>query len=106
MRGPPAPDRAVERTTSRRRRRDAGRPPPGERAERDHHTHQTHSPVKPHRSKKGGKKKAVDPFLKKEWYEIKAPSMFSVRNCGKTLVTRTQGTKIASDALKGRVFEI
>jgi len=58
------------------------------------------------KSKKGGKKKAVDPFLKKEWYEIKAPSMFSVRNCGKTLVTRTQGTKIASDALKGRVFEI
>ena len=64
------------------------------------------SPVTPHRSKKGGKKKAVDPFLKKEWYEIKTPSMFSVRNCGKTLVTRTQGTKIASDALKGRVFEI
>jgi len=58
------------------------------------------------KSKKGGKKKAVDPFLKKEWYEIKAPSMFSVRNCGKTLVTRTQGTKIASDALKGRVFDL
>ena len=57
------------------------------------------------KSKKGGKKKAVDVFLKKEWYEIKAPSMFSVRNAGKTLVTRTQGTKIASDSLKNRVFE-
>jgi len=56
-------------------------------------------------SKRGGKKKAVDPFSKKDWYEIKAPSMFSVRNVGKTLVTRTQGTKIASDGLKGRVFE-
>ena len=58
------------------------------------------------KSKKGGKKKATDPFLKKEWYEVKAPSMFSVRNAGKTLVTRTQGTKVASDALKGRVFDL
>ena len=94
-RGPPGGAAPDERTARRRR----------ERRERTTHTQQ-HSPSNPHRSKKGGKKKAVDPFLKKEWYEIKAPSMFSVRNCGKTLVTRTQGTKIASDALKGRVFEI
>ena len=47
----------------------------------------------------------VDPFLKKEWYDIKAPSMFTVRQVGKTLVTRTAGTKIASDGLKGRIFE-
>jgi len=56
--------------------------------------------------KKGGKKKAGDPFLKKEWYDIKAPSVFSTRQCGKTLVTRTSGTKIASDQLKGRVLEV
>merc|ERR1712121_44049 len=31
---------------------------------------------------------------------------FAVRQIGKTLVTRTQGTKIASDGLKGRVFEV
>jgi len=55
---------------------------------------------------KGGKKKAGDPFLRKEWYDIKAPSMFSVRNCGKTLVSRTQGTKIATEELKGRVLEV
>mmetsp|Transcript_22577 Transcript_22577/g.61663 ORF Transcript_22577/g.61663 Transcript_22577/m.61663 type:complete len:268 (-) Transcript_22577:44-847(-) len=56
--------------------------------------------------KKGGKKKAGDPFLKKEWYDIKAPSLFSTRNCGKTLVTKTQGTKIATEELKGRVLEV
>ena len=34
----------------------------------------------------------LDPFLKKEWYDIKAPANFSVRSCGKTPVTRTTGT--------------
>ncbi len=58
------------------------------------------------KGKKGGKKKAVDPFLKKDTYVIKAPSMFAVKNAGKTLITRTQGTKIASEGLKGRVFEM
>jgi len=56
--------------------------------------------------KKGGKKKMGDPFLKKEWFDIKAPSMFTTRNCGKTLVSRTQGTKIATEELKGRVLEV
>mmetsp|Transcript_29483 Transcript_29483/g.76127 ORF Transcript_29483/g.76127 Transcript_29483/m.76127 type:complete len:224 (+) Transcript_29483:190-861(+) len=32
--------------------------------------------------------------------------MFSERNCGKTLIAKTQGTKIASEGLKGRVFEV
>uniref|UniRef100_A0A672LQG1 Uncharacterized protein n=1 Tax=Sinocyclocheilus grahami TaxID=75366 RepID=A0A672LQG1_SINGR len=48
----------------------------------------------------------VDPFSKKDWYDVKAPAMFNIRNLGKTLVTRTQGTRIASDGLKGRVFEV
>ena len=75
----------------------------------------------------------VDPFTRKDWYDVKAPSMFTNRSVGKTLVTRTQGTKvrpharawgarraaarrgraeravrlqIASDALKGRVFDV
>merc|ERR1711909_44419 len=56
--------------------------------------------------KKGSKKRVIDPFTKKDWYDVKAPSMFVVRQIGKTLVTRTQGTKIASDGLKGRVFEV
>ena len=56
--------------------------------------------------KKGAKKKVVDPFSKKYWYDVKAPAMFNIKNIGKTLVTRTQGTKIASDGLKGRVFKV
>jgi len=56
--------------------------------------------------KKGGKKKIVDPFTRKEWYDVKAPSMFQKKNVGKTLVNRTQCTRIASDSLKGRVYEV
>jgi len=55
--------------------------------------------------KKGAKKKAQDPFLRKEWYDVKAPLPFAQRLVGKTCVTKTTGTKIATDALKGRVVE-
>ncbi|VVB10343.1 unnamed protein product [Arabis nemorensis] len=58
------------------------------------------------KGRKGGKKKIVDPFSKKDWYDVKAPSLFTNRNVGKTLVSRTQGTKIASEGLKHRVFEV
>jgi len=56
--------------------------------------------------KKGQKKKIVDPFVKKEWYDVKAPSTFTNRQVGKTPVTKTIGTKIASEALKGRVYQV
>jgi len=55
--------------------------------------------------KKGAKKKVQDPFLRKEWYDVKAPAPFTNRVVGKTCVTRTTGTKIATDSLKGRVVE-
>ena len=36
---------------------------------------------------------SIDPFTRKDWYDVKAPSMFAVRQIGKTLVNRTQGTR-------------
>lgn len=58
------------------------------------------------KGKKGLKKKIVDPFTRKDWYDIKAPCMFSKRSVGKTLVNRTQGLKNADDSLQGRVLEV
>ena len=57
------------------------------------------------KGKKGKGKKAVDPFKEKEWYELKAPAVFTHRNIGKTIVSRTKGTHVASEALKGRIVE-
>ncbi|CAD6585146.1 MAG: ribosomal 40S subunit protein S1B [Cyphobasidiales sp. Tagirdzhanova-0007] len=57
------------------------------------------------KGKKGLKKAKVDPFSRKDWFDIKAPSVFDNRNAGKTLVNRSQGMKNANDALKGRVME-
>ncbi|CAE7228719.1 RPS1 [Symbiodinium sp. KB8] len=56
--------------------------------------------------KKTGKKKPVDPFTRKEWYDVKVPSLFTNRVAGKTPINRTAGQKIASEEMKGRVFEI
>jgi|ERR1711924_208289 len=53
------------------------------------------------KGKKGSKKKMIDPFSLKDWYDVKAPSIFQSPECGKTLVTRTKGTKIASERSRG-----
>ncbi|TYI09426.1 hypothetical protein ES332_A09G072000v1 [Gossypium tomentosum] len=61
------------------------------------------------KGKKGGKKKAKR-FFSLNFDSVVGyslgPSVFTSRNVGKTLVTRTQGTKIASEGLKHRVFEV
>ena len=44
-------------------------------------------------------------MAKKEWYDVRAPNQFLVRDVCKTLVSRTSGLKIASEGLKGRIFE-
>ena len=53
---------------------------------------------------KGNKKRVVDPFTRKEWYDIKGPTTFVNRKIGKTLVNRTQGTRIASEGFKGKLY--
>lgn len=56
------------------------------------------------KGKKGGKKKVGDPFLKKEWYNLRAPSLFQQRNFGKTLVTKSAGT--STSYLQIRLFAL
>jgi small subunit ribosomal protein S3Ae len=56
--------------------------------------------------KKGQKKKIVDPFTRKDWFDIKAPSVFKVSQVGKTPANRTQGTKTSAEALVGRIIEV
>ncbi|KAG9247892.1 40S ribosomal protein s3ae [Calycina marina] len=58
------------------------------------------------KGKKGLKKKTLDPFTRKDWFQVKAPSTFNVRDVGKTLVNRSTGLKNANDSLKGRIFEV
>jgi small subunit ribosomal protein S3Ae len=58
------------------------------------------------KGKKGLKKKTMDPFTRKDWYQVRAPTSFAKLDVGKTLVNRTTGLKNANDALKGRIFEV
>jgi len=57
------------------------------------------------RKKKGGQKK-TDPFARKEWYDVKAPGVFQIRQIGKTIATKTSGNKLARDSLINRVFTV
>jgi len=56
--------------------------------------------------KRGSKKRPTDVMTRKEWYDVVAPTVFSKRQFCKTLATKSFGNKLASDNLKGRVFEM
>jgi small subunit ribosomal protein S3Ae len=43
---------------------------------------------------------------KKEWYDVRTPTCFPVKSAGKTIATKTQGTKVARDTLMGRIIEV
>jgi len=55
---------------------------------------------------KEGVRKSPILFSKKEWYDVRAPSVFPTKTIGKTIVTKTTGTKVARDGLLGRLFEV
>jgi small subunit ribosomal protein S3Ae len=57
------------------------------------------------KGRKGAKKKVGERFLKKEWWNIKAPGMFMKRMFTQSPVNQTVGKKLASEMMKGRVFE-
>merc|ERR1712100_651316 len=56
--------------------------------------------------KKKGNKKKTDPFLKKEWFTVRAPASFPVRDVGFTIGTKSTGLKNVRDTLLGRCIEV
>lgn len=55
--------------------------------------------------RRGNKKQVKEPMSRKEWYDVVAPTTFKTRQFTKTICNKTQGLKIASDNIRGRVFE-
>lgn len=58
------------------------------------------------RKRKGANRKVIDPFMKKDWFVIKAPNQFTNREVGHTLGTKSVGNKNVRDTLMNRVVEI
>lgn len=55
--------------------------------------------------KRGKRGKIQQSMARKEWYDVVAPSNFVNRQFAKTICNKTQGIRIASDFLRGRVYE-
>lgn len=56
-------------------------------------------------AKKGTKKKIIDSFSKKEWFDLRAPAYFDYKTVGKTLVTRSSAKQNVNKLILNRVFE-
>lgn len=56
--------------------------------------------------KKKGAKKRLDPFLKKDWFTVRAPASFPVRDVGYTIGTQSTGLKNVRDTLIGRCVNV
>jgi len=56
------------------------------------------------KKRKGAGRKIEDPFKKKDWFEIRTPSVFNTRKAGYTIATKSSGLKSSRDQLMGRVF--
>ena len=45
-------------------------------------------------------------MTRKDWFDFKAPAPFDSKPFGKTCITKTTGTRIATELIKGRVVEV
>ncbi|CAL5978198.1 Ribosomal_protein S3a [Hexamita inflata] len=45
-----------------------------------------------------------DPYLRKEWYNVRAPTMFKHNDICQTPVLKTAGLRVSSECIKGRVY--
>jgi len=58
------------------------------------------------KKRKEERKKVVDSMSRKDWFDFKAPAPFDSKSFGKTCITKTTGTRIATELIKGRVCEV
>ncbi|KAF5919525.1 hypothetical protein HPG69_000124 [Diceros bicornis minor] len=56
--------------------------------------------------KKGAKKKVVDPFSKKDWYDVKALAMFNIRNIRKTYSLKLNNFPIVRKKANGKILTL
>jgi len=55
---------------------------------------------------KEGRKKTSNVFEKKEWIELKTPTLFGEKIFGKTLVNKRTNTNKSSELLTNRIYQI